>query len=187
MAGAISKYNTILKYNRKFIQPVSYFIKNGFHKYSTAETKNQYDIIIAGGGMVGTAFLLALGGPKYAKKELSNYSNRVSAINKGSSQLFKDINVWDKIRRKKAVNDMQVWDACSDASINFNDNMQNDIAFIIENDEILHALYSSFEETPKTNITILNKAKVKNLKLAKEILKMKLNWKLERNSLVIFW
>lgn len=67
MAGAISKYNTILKYNRNFIQPVSYFIENGFHKYSTAETKNQYDIIIAGGGMVGTAFLLALGNYRLPK------------------------------------------------------------------------------------------------------------------------
>uniref|UniRef100_A0AAR2J4H6 Ubiquinone biosynthesis monooxygenase COQ6, mitochondrial n=1 Tax=Pygocentrus nattereri TaxID=42514 RepID=A0AAR2J4H6_PYGNA len=118
-----------------------------------------YDIIISGGGMVGTAMACSLGfdpnlqskkillleaGPK---KEMDKapevYSTRVSSISPGSATLLSGLGAWDHIinLRCKSYQKMQVWDACSDALITFDkENLQDEMAYVVENDVIVAAL-----------------------------------------------
>ncbi|XP_051502797.1 ubiquinone biosynthesis monooxygenase COQ6, mitochondrial-like isoform X2 [Myxocyprinus asiaticus] len=118
-----------------------------------------YDIIISGGGMVGTAMACSLGldpnltGKKILlleaghKKEMDRvpetYSTRVSSISPGSATLLSGLGAWDHIvnMRCRPYNKMQVWDACSDALITFDmENLQDEMAYIIENDVIVASL-----------------------------------------------
>uniref|UniRef100_A0A8C2BHE6 Ubiquinone biosynthesis monooxygenase COQ6, mitochondrial n=1 Tax=Cyprinus carpio TaxID=7962 RepID=A0A8C2BHE6_CYPCA len=127
-------------------------------KSSTSENE-LFDIIISGGGMVGTAMSCSLGlDPNLAgkkillleaghKKEMDKvpetYSTRVSSISPGSAALLSGLGAWDHIvnMRCKPYNKMQVWDACSDALITFDkENLQDEMAYIVENDVIVAAL-----------------------------------------------
>uniref|UniRef100_A0A8C2K664 Ubiquinone biosynthesis monooxygenase COQ6, mitochondrial n=1 Tax=Cyprinus carpio TaxID=7962 RepID=A0A8C2K664_CYPCA len=127
-------------------------------KSSTSENE-LFDIIISGGGMVGTAMACSLGlDPNLAgkkillleaghKKEMDKvpetYSTRVSSISPGSAALLSGLGAWDHIvnMRCKPYNKMQVWDACSDALITFDkENLQDKMAYIVENDVIVAAL-----------------------------------------------
>lgn len=61
----------------------------------------------------------------------------------------------------------QVWDSCSDALITFNhDNFIGDIAYIVENDVLLHSILKELE--PSTNITIRNDAKIEHILLERD-------------------
>nr|XP_060614685.1 ubiquinone biosynthesis monooxygenase COQ6, mitochondrial [Anolis sagrei ordinatus] len=117
-----------------------------------------YDVVVSGGGMVGTAMAAALGHdihlrdkkilllearPRKASEQLTkSYSNRVSAITPGSVTFLSSFGAWEDISsmRIKPFRRMQVWDACSEAMIIFdNDNME-DMGYIVENNVILSAL-----------------------------------------------
>lgn len=129
-----------------------------------------YDIIIVGGGMVGTALACALGktsrlqdksillleaAPGFKKPSVEQYSNRVSAISKGTYRLIKTIGAWEEIERTrvKPVLKMQVWDACSDALITFNyDDLSENISWIVENDVLLASIYRQLESVPSVEI-----------------------------------
>ncbi|XP_077179313.1 ubiquinone biosynthesis monooxygenase COQ6, mitochondrial isoform X1 [Paroedura picta] len=117
-----------------------------------------YDVVVSGGGMVGSAMAVALGndahlrgkkillleaGPKKLTKQLpKSYSNRVSAITPGSATLLNSFGAWDHIRsmRIKPFRRMQVWDACSEAMIIFDKDNLEDMGYIVENDVIMSAL-----------------------------------------------
>ncbi|RXN11329.1 ubiquinone biosynthesis monooxygenase mitochondrial isoform X2 [Labeo rohita] len=126
---------------------------------SSTSQNELYDIVISGGGMVGTAMACSLGldpnltGKKILlleaghKKEMDRvpetYSIRVSSISPGSATLLSGLGAWDHIvnMRCKPYNKMQVWDACSDALITFDkENLQDEMAYIVENDVIVAAL-----------------------------------------------
>ncbi|XP_060790230.1 ubiquinone biosynthesis monooxygenase COQ6, mitochondrial [Neoarius graeffei] len=123
------------------------------------EGNGVYDIIISGGGMVGTAMACSLGfepnlkgrkillleaGPKKEMDKVPEvYSTRVSSISPGSATLLSGLGAWDHIvkLRCKPYQKMQVWDACSDALITFDkENLQDEMAYIVENDVIVAAL-----------------------------------------------
>ncbi|XP_051942569.1 ubiquinone biosynthesis monooxygenase COQ6, mitochondrial isoform X1 [Hippocampus zosterae] len=118
-----------------------------------------YDVIISGGGMVGTAMACSLGmHPKLSEKKIllleagnkkvmdkvpDSYSTRVSSISPGSATLLTGIGAWEHITkwRCKPYKKMQVWDACSDALITFDkDNLEEVMAYIVENDVVVAAL-----------------------------------------------
>ncbi|XP_056282286.1 ubiquinone biosynthesis monooxygenase COQ6, mitochondrial [Pseudoliparis swirei] len=118
-----------------------------------------YDIIISGGGMVGSAMACALGmdpnlvGKKILLLEAGNknvmdkvpdtYSTRVSSISPGSATLLSGIGVWEHITkmRCKPYKRMQVWDACSDVLITFDkEDHEDEMAYIVENDIVVAAL-----------------------------------------------
>uniref|UniRef100_A0A8C7DF96 Ubiquinone biosynthesis monooxygenase COQ6, mitochondrial n=1 Tax=Oncorhynchus kisutch TaxID=8019 RepID=A0A8C7DF96_ONCKI len=122
-----------------------------------------YDVIISGGGMVGTAMACSLGldpnleGKKILLLEAGNkkvmdkvpdaYSTRVSSISPGSATLL-SVGAWDHIMnmRCKPYQKMQVWDACSDALITFDkENLQDEMAYIVENNIIVAALTKQLE------------------------------------------
>ncbi|XP_052009240.1 ubiquinone biosynthesis monooxygenase COQ6, mitochondrial isoform X2 [Xyrauchen texanus] len=135
------------------------FASSSRDQESSTSDNELYDIIISGGGMVGTAMACSLGldpnltGKKILlleaghKKEMDRvpetYSTRVSSISTGSATLLSGLGAWDHIvnMRCRPYNKMQVWDACSDALITFDkENLQDEMAYIIENDVIVASL-----------------------------------------------
>ncbi|KAI1895528.1 hypothetical protein AGOR_G00107180 [Albula goreensis] len=149
-------------------------LSRGFCNSGAAErgesNKNEnelYDIIISGGGMVGTAMACSLGmDPNLAGKKIllleagnkkimdkvpEGYGTRVSSINPGSANLLSGIGAWDHIvnLRCKPYQRMQVWDACSDALITFDkENLEDEMAYIVENDVIVAALTKQLDTLP---------------------------------------
>ncbi|XP_047353023.1 ubiquinone biosynthesis monooxygenase COQ6, mitochondrial isoform X2 [Vespa velutina] len=144
-------------------------------------SKECYDIIIAGGGMVGTTLACAIannrwleskkvllleGGNKHEYKSEEKYSNRVVALNQQTRTLLSSMGAWQHIEAVRCcpVKMMQVWDACSDAIITFNEDfLSKELAYIVENDLLLHAVNTQLEE--KSNVNVVYNAKVTNLLL----------------------
>lgn len=64
----------------------------------------------------------------------------------------------------------QVWDACSDALISFtsSDMMGDDIAYIVENDLLLHAVNTELTSPSVKNVQIVYGAKISGYKLTRE-------------------
>ncbi|CAD7000099.1 ubiquinone biosynthesis monooxygenase COQ6, mitochondrial [Ceratitis capitata] len=160
--------------------------------YAETDTSKQkssaehFDIIIGGGGLVGTALAVALaknkvlsdkrillleGAPPFRGFNVeTQYGNRVSAINGNSVELFKSIGAWDYMqeRRVKHVKQMQVWDACSDALIKFQDeHFAADVACIVENDLMLDAMYAQLaDKNNMPNVEVRNNARIEALRLS---------------------
>ncbi|XP_015439694.1 PREDICTED: ubiquinone biosynthesis monooxygenase COQ6, mitochondrial [Dufourea novaeangliae] len=151
------------------------------HRCTFTQNDENYDIIITGGGMVGTTLACAIannrrlecrrillleGGKKVEYKPQEQYSNRVVALNQQTRTLLSSIGAWQHIEaiRYCPVRKMQVWDACSDAMIEFNeDHLSEEIAYIVENNLLLHAVNKQVAE--KENVTIVYDSKVDNIKL----------------------
>lgn len=82
---------------------------------------------------------------------------------------MKEIGAWNTIEntRYKAVKHMQVWDACSNALITFSyDDFRDDIAYIVENDLVLHAVYKELENA--NNVEVRNQSKIESVILPKD-------------------
>ncbi|XP_075050691.1 ubiquinone biosynthesis monooxygenase COQ6, mitochondrial [Mixophyes fleayi] len=128
------------------------------HRTLSSVDSTLYDVVISGGGMVGTTMACALGShPHLRHKKIllleagqkkvcdpypEQFSNRVSSITPGSATLLASFGAWDHIctMRLKPYKRMQVWDACSDALITFDKEGMEDIGYIIENDVITATL-----------------------------------------------
>uniref|UniRef100_A0A0K8VHK0 Putative ubiquinone biosynthesis monooxygenase COQ6 n=1 Tax=Bactrocera latifrons TaxID=174628 RepID=A0A0K8VHK0_BACLA len=156
------------------------------HAQKPKSSAEHYDIIIGGGGLVGTALAVALGKNKVLNDKRilllegappfrgfnveAQYGNRVSAINNNSVELFQSIGAWDYMeeRRVKHVKQMQVWDACSDALIKFQDeHFAADVACIIENDLMLDALYAQLADNTNTqNVEVRNNSRIEGVQLS---------------------
>jgi len=91
-------------------------------------TKSHYDVLIVGGGMVGSTLACALAETgldiavieKYIPDEIKpndDYDLRVSAISHSSQNVFKHIGVWPLIQKRRscAYEKMHVWDAQVDS------------------------------------------------------------------------
>ncbi|KAI8514943.1 putative ubiquinone biosynthesis monooxygenase [Branchiostoma belcheri] len=142
-----------------------------------------YDIIVTGGGMVGAAMALALGsdpclmgrrilmldgGPRRVLTQVPDrFSSRVCSLTPGTVQLLQDIGAWDHINkmRVRPYKRMQVWDACSDAMITFDrDDLNEDIAHIVENDVILSGLMQQLDAM-RGLVDVMFDTRVKGYKL----------------------
>ncbi|KAJ2953215.1 hypothetical protein O0L34_g792 [Tuta absoluta] len=147
--------------------------------------QGKYDVIIAGGGMVGCTLacafgknpilstlkvLLLEGSPSHSYELKPEYSNRVVALNQNTKALMKSLNVWQHVEnaRVQPVRHMQVWDACSDALISFtsSDILDDDIAYIVENDLLLDSVSKQISQTK--NVDIVYGAKIAGYDLAKK-------------------
>lgn len=147
--------------------------------------KEKYDVIIAGGGMVGCTLacgfgknsllsnlkvLLLEGSPNQKFQLKPEYSNRVVALNQNTKALMNSLKVWRHVEnaRLQPVRCMQVWDACSDALISFNssDILDDDIAYIVENDLLLHAINTELTSPEVKNVKIEYGAKISEYKLS---------------------
>ncbi|XP_069118541.1 ubiquinone biosynthesis monooxygenase COQ6, mitochondrial-like [Argopecten irradians] len=130
---------------------------------STSTNEETADIVISGGGMVGTAMACALGHEELlkdkkivlleaaAKKSYSvpeTFSNRTCAISPSSVDLLNSIGAWQEVEQMRChpVKRMQVWDSCSDALIAFSkENLLDDLAYIAENNVIEESLRRSLD------------------------------------------
>ncbi|KAF3844818.1 hypothetical protein F7725_007981 [Dissostichus mawsoni] len=134
--------------------------------------KNEvYDVIISGGGLVGSAWhvpwgkkilLLEAGNKKVMDKVPDTYSTRVSSISPGSASFLTGIGAWHHITqmRCKPYKKMQVWDACSDALITFDkDNLEDEMAYIVENDIAVAALTKQLDSL-SDNVRVQYRSKV---------------------------
>lgn len=120
-----------------------------------------FDIVIAGGGMVGAtmAGLLAQSGLRLAlvdqlpfdpelapfKQEVLAFDPRVSALTAASREIFAELGSWEDIAGARFCDfqNMDVWDADGTGSIQFSaaEIGQPALGTIVENSVILHALY----------------------------------------------
>lgn len=124
--------------------------------------KSQYDIIIVGGGMVGSAIACALGGSRYSVAVLENqypapfsfeqpHDLRVSAISVASEALLRNVGAWEGItsRRLCPYRRMKVWESDADkAATEFNSADINEpyLGNIVENRIVQLALLERLSE-----------------------------------------
>ncbi|XP_071650284.1 ubiquinone biosynthesis monooxygenase COQ6, mitochondrial [Temnothorax longispinosus] len=150
---------------------------------NTAKNEETYDVVVVGGGMVGTTLACAIannqrlankkillleGNTKQEYTPQEQYSNRVVALNQQTRILLSSIGAWKHIEaiRCSPVRRMQVWEACSDAMITFDEDLlNNNLAYIVENDLLLHAVNKQLSEME--NVTVIYDSKVANIKLPK--------------------
>ncbi|XP_038621607.1 ubiquinone biosynthesis monooxygenase COQ6, mitochondrial isoform X3 [Tachyglossus aculeatus] len=132
-------------------------------QYGSGPAPAVYDVVVAGGGMVGAAAACALGhdvrlgrkrillleaGPKRAAgRPPAHFGNRVSAISPASADFLASFGAWEHIcaTRCKAFRRMQVWDGCSEALITFDRDELDAMGYIVENDVIMAALARRLE------------------------------------------
>jgi len=115
-----------------------------------------FDVVIAGGGMVGLAVACGLQGSglrvavleKAAEPQFdpaAAASIRVSAINAASERLLQKLDVWSSILAlgASAYHGMEVWDQDSFGSVSFDDEQQglSHLGYIVENEVIHSALW----------------------------------------------
>lgn len=120
-----------------------------------------YDVIIAGGGMVGAtlACLLAKQGrsvaviepyPPKAFSITDDYGLRVSAISRHSQQAFMQVGAWEPILALRAApyEAMHVWDATGHGEIHFDaaELGEPDLGYIIENQVIQAGLAEAMQQ-----------------------------------------
>lgn len=106
--------------------------------------------------------LLEAGKKKVMDKVPDTYSTRVTSITPGSATLLSGIGAWEHITqmRCKPYKKLQVWDACSDALITFDkDNLQDEMAYIVENDIIVAALTKQLDSL-SDNVQVKYRSKV---------------------------
>lgn len=135
-----------------------------------------FDVVIAGGGMVGLALACGLHGTGLRIAVLEHraaepsplpaqHSVRVSAINAASERLLRHIGVWDEIvaRRASPYAGMEVWDRDSFGSIAFraDDYGHAHLGHIIENPVIQQALWQRAASLPE--VTLMAPAQLKSV------------------------
>ncbi|KAJ0173671.1 hypothetical protein K1T71_010820 [Dendrolimus kikuchii] len=177
------------KYSRRLLVLNTHQVsKNiGTRSLSTVEDgkyKGNYDIIIAGGGMVGCTLacailknsllsnlkVLLLESSPDKKFELKpEYSNRVVALNQNTKVLMNSLDIWRHVEqmRLQPVRYMQVWDACSDAMISFSsaENLDDDVAYIVENDVLLHAVNTELNTSENKSLNIVYGSRIAEYQL----------------------
>jgi len=153
---------------------------------ATANTK-EYDVIIAGAGMVGATLACAL-----AKSNLrivlldarcpevewpdEGYDIRVSAITRASQNLLQDLQVWPFIeaQRLSPYREMQVWDASGNGHVHFDSAElgEPDLGHIIENRVIVKALHQRLAELD--NVSLLCPVEMKKLEMGEDRVRLML-------------
>ncbi len=156
-----------------------------------------YDVVIAGGGMVGAALACALGdsGLKVAVLEnrepspppAQGYDLRVSAVTLASVSIFQAVGAWDAMKhRASPVREMKVFDATGTGSIHFDAAEMGEpcLAYIIENNLMQSALIERLHHF--TNIHYLCPVEIETLELNPDaaMLKLKDGRKLNARLLV---
>ncbi len=128
----------------------------------------KFDIVIIGGGIVGTSMALALkdSGLKIALVESrlpspppknKSWDSRVYAISPGSASLLDNLNVWSTIDRDRLtpVYEMAVFGDDNSANLNLSayDSGIPELAFILENCQLQSATWSALQDK-KTKVKI---------------------------------
>ena len=130
-------------------------------------TKADYDLIIAGGGMVGSTLACALSDAdlKIALLESAPLERirpgeetdlRVSAVNRASQRIFAAVGAWSGMTawRVSPFRDMRVWDAGGFGQIHFDSATLGEplLGWIIENRVIQYALLERVRQLPAVEL-----------------------------------
>lgn len=140
----------------------------------------QYDVVVAGAGMVGAAFAALLATSAQGKKcriavlearpfvmpDLSgHFDPRVVALTELSRQLLDDVGAWKQIaqRRSCPYQRMEVWEADGTGHIEFDcaEVRQSSLGHIVENALVVEALLQRIDQLP--NVELLCPATVVGL------------------------
>lgn len=139
-----------------------------------------FDVIIVGAGLVGSAMACALAADKAGESlriavveaggepavfEGENFDPRVVALTQASQKLLSRVGAWPLIVAERACpyTDMDVWDADGTGSIHFDSHevQQYSLGHIVENSVVTRALLTRLRAYPQ--ITLLQPAKVSSL------------------------
>ena len=117
---------------------------------------NQFDVVVAGGGMIGAACALALAQKRFRVALVDRHvphpvnkndamELRVSALSRASERLLRNLGAWDAIAavRVSPYCEMHVWDATGEGSVHFDaaDIDEPCLGHIVENRVIQSALW----------------------------------------------
>lgn len=129
--------------------------------------QSDYDLLIAGGGMVGSALACALGdadlkiavlegAPLERIRPGTALDSRVSAISHASQRIFSAVGAWDGMTawRVSPFRDMRVWDATGFGSIHFDSAAFGEalLGWILENRVIQFALLERARQLPAVEL-----------------------------------
>ncbi len=138
------------------------------HKQQSAD---DYQIVIVGGGMVGSALAASLANtdikialiepneaqqPPKTLQSCADYDLRVSAITAQSESLLTQLGAWQQIpaQRKSPYSAMTVWDAEGTGEVNFHANELHVpcLGTLVENREIVWALQQVVEQAENVEV-----------------------------------
>jgi 2-octaprenylphenol hydroxylase len=136
-----------------------------------------YDVVIAGGGMVGGTLACALGDaslnvaviePQAVKSPPPGYDTRVSAITLASQTVFENIGVWPGIRARRLapVEAMRVWEDGNVLNFDGAEIGEACLAWIIENSVITAALAERLAQL--RNVQVLAGARLAAAQIGEE-------------------
>ena len=140
----------------------------------------QFDLVIIGGGMVGSALAVALKNtqlsialietqlatvPSTLALQCDDVDMRVSALNRASENFLTSIGIWDDIPqgRKCAYDKMRVWDGEGTGHIQFDavEMGESHLGHIVENRFTANALLNSIQQ--QKNLQVFAPATVKEI------------------------
>ncbi|PVV20520.1 MAG: 2-octaprenyl-3-methyl-6-methoxy-1,4-benzoquinol hydroxylase [gamma proteobacterium symbiont of Ctena orbiculata] len=142
------------------------------------KSKTEYDLVIVGGGMVGSALACAVAGVGLricileAREPQRSWPSdevdlRVSALTRASQRMLEKLQAWPRMAemRISPYTDMEVWDAGGSGRIRFNaaEIGEPDLGHIVENRVTQLALWERLEALP--NVTLRYPAAVAELLL----------------------
>jgi 2-octaprenylphenol hydroxylase len=146
-----------------------------------------FDVVIIGGGLVGSATALALAGSglKLALIEATpptelphddSWDSRIYAISPGSARFLDSLGAWhvQNMQRIAPIEAMQIW-GDGNAELEFSADEANvpALGYIAESRQIQHALWTRLQQTP--DITLISPAQCAGLTWERDIVRIALS------------
>ncbi len=136
--------------------------------------KNQYDVVVVGGGMVGAAVGCSLGGSQLKvavieRQMPENFSVeqahdlRVSALSIASRRILEMVGAWEGVisRRFCPYKRMRVWETKGDTEFNSDNINRDELGYIVENRVTQMALLERLKDF--TNVDLLCPTNIKTI------------------------
>ncbi|OQV20177.1 Ubiquinone biosynthesis monooxygenase COQ6, mitochondrial [Hypsibius exemplaris] len=132
---------------------------------TTKVLRKSYDIVIAGGGLVGSCAACAIASdpllqslrvlvieprePKIWKASPERFSNRVYSVAPGTRKLLEELSAWKTVEalRYRPVRRLQVWESASEAAISFQQpRLDEYVSYVVEDEVLASAVWTRLGE-----------------------------------------